>query len=276
MKLSKTMKRLIMMLGMLVCLLAARVVFAQTGVITYESRVNLHRNIPADRQEMKAMMPEFRITKFSLAYNEEESLYKSIVEDEEEQFSSGGGGVRMVMRIPKTELYTNSSTTAILSVQEMMGKKYLIQDSVKVSPWKFGTETKEILGYTCRMAYFSREEEVPMMRMSTTQASTGATTTTPPTPEKRTVEITAWYTDQIRTSLGPDRFNTLPGTVLAIDINNGERVLVARNVEKRELKKNELYTPDSGTKVTQDEFRKIMQEQMEKMRANGGGMMIRN
>lgn len=262
---------------MLVCLLAARVVFAQTGVITYESRVNMHRNIPADRQEMKAMVPEFRITKFSLSYNEEESLYKSIIEDEDEQFSSGG--VRMTIRIPKTEMYTNSSTTAVLSVQELMGKKYLIQDSVKVSPWKFGTETKEILGYTCHMAYFTREEDAPMMRMSVSshQGSASASSgTTPPAPEKRTVEVTAWYTDQIRPSLGPERYNSLPGTVLAIDINNGERVLVARNIEKRELKKNELYVPDSGTKVTQEEYRKIMQDQMEKMRANGGGMFIRN
>jgi GLPGLI family protein len=85
----------------------------------------------------------------------------------------------------------------------------------------------------------------------------------------RTLEITAWYTDQIRPSLGPDRYNTLPGTVLAVDINNGERVLVARSIEVRELKKNELYVPDSGTKVTQAEYRKIMEEQMEKMRANG-------
>lgn len=267
------------MLGMLVCLLAARVVFAQTGVITYESRVNLHRNIPADRQEMKAMVPEFRVTKLQLFYNGEESLYKSIIEDEDEQFSSGGGAIRMTMRIPKTEMYTNSSTTAILSVQEFMGKKYLIQDSVKVSPWKFGTETKEILGYTCHMAYFSREEEVPMMRMQMSSGppptTSGTTPATPPAPEKRTIEITAWYTDQIRPSLGPERYNSLPGTVLAVDINNGERVLVARNVEQRELKKNELYVPDSGTKVTQEEYRKIMQEQMEKMRANGG-MFIRN
>lgn len=271
------MRKIILIAGLLTSILAAQVVFAQTGVITYESRVNLHRNIPADRQEMKAMMPEFRITKFQLSYNGEESLYKSIIEDEEEQFSSGGGTVRMSMRIPKTEMYTNSSTSSILMIQELMGKKYLIQDSVKVSPWKFGTETKEILGYTCRMAYFSREEEVPMMRMqvSATQGAS-STSSTPGVPEKRTVEITAWYTDQIRPSLGPERFNTLPGTVLALDINNGERVLVARNIEQRELKKNELYVPDTGTKVTQEEYRKIMQEQMKKLRANGGGMFIRN
>jgi GLPGLI family protein len=252
------------MLGMLVCILAAHAVFAQQGVITYENRVNMHLNIPADRQEMKAMVPEFRTTKMQLIFNTEESLYKPIIEDEEEQFS-GSGGVRMSFRMPKTETYTNSSTSMILSLQELMGKKYLITDTVEMSPWKFGTETKDILGYTCRMAYFTLTTEATSFRVENGT----------PTPEKRTItqEITAWYTDQIRPSLGPERFNTLPGTVLAIDVNNGERVIVARNIELRELKKDELKVPDASTKVTQAEFRKIQDEQMEKMRANGRTFM---
>lgn len=266
MKLSKNMKRIILMLGMLVCILAAHAVFAQqTGVITYENRINMHRNIPADRQEMKAMIPEFRSTKMQLFFNDEESLYKPVIEDEEEQFGGGGGGgVRMSFRMPKVETYTNASTSLIFSLQELMGKKYLISDTVKMSPWKFGTETKEILGYTCRMAYFTQSQE-----MTTMKVENGVMT-----PEKRTVtqEITAWYTDQIRPSLGPERYNTLPGTVLALDVNNGERVIVARNVELRELKKDELKVPNASTKVTQAEFRKI-QEQMEQMRANGRTFM---
>lgn len=251
------------MLGVLVCLLATRIVMAQQGVIMYENRMNMHMNIPADRQEMKAMIPEFRTTKMQLFFNEEESLYKTVVEDEDEQF--GSGNVRMSFRMPKTELYTNSSTTAILSLQELMGKKYIIQDTVKMSPWKFGTETKEILGYACRMAYYTHTQEVTSMRMNNGTLE----------PEKRTItqEITAWYTDQLRPSLGPERYNTLPGTVLALDINNGERVIVARKVELRELKKGELKAPDSGTKVTQEEFKKISEEQMEKMRANGRTFM---
>lgn len=254
------MKRIILMLGMLVCILAAHAVFGQQGVITYENRVNMHRNIPADRQEMKAMVPEFRTTKMQLFFNGEESLYKPVIEDEEEQFS-GSGGVRMSFRMPKTETYTNSSTSIIFSLQELMGKKYLITDTVKMSPWKLGTETKDIMGYTCRMAYFTQTQEITAMRVENGT----------PTPEKRTItqEITAWYTDQIRPSLGPERYNTLPGTVLALDVNNGERVIVARNIEMRELKKDELKVPDAGTKVTQAEFRKIQEEQMEKMRANG-------
>jgi len=259
------MRRLILVLGMLVCMLAAKVVFAQQGVITYENRVNMHRNIPADRQEMKAMVPEFRTTKMQLFFNGEESIYKPLVEDEEEQFNSGG--MRMTFRMPRVETYTNSSTSIILSLQELMGKKYLITDTVRMSPWKFGTETKEIMGYACKMAYFTLTTEMTSMRIEN-----GV-----PTPERRTItqEITAWYTDKIRPSLGPERFNTLPGTVLALDVNNGERVIVARNIELRELKKDELKVPDSGTKVTQVEFNKIQEEQMEKMRANGR-MIMRN
>lgn len=252
------------MLGMLICILAAHTVFAQQGVITYENRVNMHRNIPADRQEMKAMVPEFRTSKMKLFFNDEESLYKPVIEDEVEQFS-GGGGMRMSFRMPRSETYTNSGTSIILSLQEFMGKKYLITDTVKMSPWKLGTETKEIMGYTCRMAYFTQTQEITAMRMEN-----GA-----PTTEKRTIsqEITAWYTDQIRPSLGPEQYNTLPGTVLALDINNGERVIVARNIELRELKKDELKAPDASTKVTQAEFKKIQEEQMEKMRANGRTFM---
>lgn len=255
------------MLGMLVCILAAHAVFAQQqGVITYENRINLHRNIPADRQEMKAMVPEFRTTKMQLFFNADESLYKPVIEDEDEQFAGGGGGgMRMSFRNPKTETYTNSSTSLIFSLQELMGKKYLISDTVKMSPWKLGTETKDIMGYTCHMAYYTQTQEMTTMRMDNGTA----------TPEKRTVtqEITAWYTDKIRPSLGPDRYNTLPGTVLAIDVNNGERVIVARNIELRELKKDELKVPDASSKVTQAEFRKIQEEQMEKMRANGRTFM---
>jgi GLPGLI family protein len=261
---TKIMKRVILMLGILVCLLATRIVMAQQqGVITYENRMNMHMNIPPEREAMKAQIPEFRITKMQLIFNADESLYKPLAEDEEEQF--GSGNMRMTFRMPKTETYTNSSTTAILSLQELMGKKYTIMDTIKMSPWKLGTETKEILGYTCRMAYYTHTQEITTMRMNNGTLE----------PEKKTItqEITAWYTDQIRPALGPERYNTLPGTVLAIDINNGERVIVARNVELRELKKGELKVPDAGTKVTQEEFKKISEEQMEKMRANSRTFM---
>jgi GLPGLI family protein len=261
MKISTTMKRIILLVGVLVSLTAAQIVFGQTteGVIAYEVKINMHRNIPPEREGTKSVVPEFRTINQQLFFNSGESFYKTVIEDEEEASfnTGGGGGMRMTFRMPNTELYFHQESGRIVSKQEFMGKNYLIIDSVKMSPWKFGTETKMIAGYECRMAYFTRTDTMRIMR-----GPEGAEK------QVRTSEITAWYTDKIRPFLGPDRYNTLPGTVLAIDINNGERVIVAKSVEMRPLKKNELKEPTGGTKITQEEFRKLMQEQMKQM---GGG-----
>jgi GLPGLI family protein len=255
------MKKLFLLVGVLVSLAAAHVVFGQTtGVINYEVKINLHRNIPPEREAQKTMIPEFRTTKQQLFFNASESLYKTVIEDEEESFTSNGGGMRMNFRMPNTELYLDQNTGQTLSKQEVMGKNYLIVDSVKMAPWKFGTQTKTIATYECNMAYYTQTDTI---RIGDNE------------PRIRVAEITAWYTSAIRPFLGPERFNTLPGAVLAVDINNGERVILAKSIEMRELKKNELKAPTSGTRVTQAEFRKIMEEQMKQM---GGGrqMIIRN
>lgn len=254
------MKRILIVIGVLVCLAAAQMVFGQVaeGVIHYETKINMHRNIPAEREGMKAMIPEFRTMKNQLIFNATETLYKPVIEDEEEEFS--GGGMRMRFGGAQSETHINTESQIRTLSQEFMGKKYLIEDTLKMLPWKFGTETKTILGYVCKQAYFTEEVQVMMG----------------PQQETRTVEITAWYTDKIRPFLGPDRFNTLPGTVLAVDVNGGERVTLAVKIEDRSLKKNELKSPSSGTKVTQQEYRKIVDEQMEKMRQSGGNVIIRN
>ena len=76
---SKRMKSLLVILGILVCIAATEVVFAQgqgtEGVITYEMKINLHRRIPPGQEARKAMIPEFRTTKQQLFFNQSESLY---------------------------------------------------------------------------------------------------------------------------------------------------------------------------------------------------------
>lgn len=252
------MKRIIILLGVITSMTAAHFVFGQTaeGVITYEVKINMHRRIPPERAAMKASIPEFRIMKQQLFFKGTETLYKPLIEDDEEATSmsggGGGGGFRMMMRTPNTEIYLNQNSSRVLTKQEFMGKEYLIEDSVKVSPWKFGTDTKTIQGYECKQAYYTDESQ-----------------------PNRPMEVTAWFTDKISPFLGPERFNTLPGAVLAVDINNEERVIVAKKIELRSLKKSEFKMPSSGQKVTQSEFRKIVEEQMKQMGGNGNAF-IRN
>jgi GLPGLI family protein len=251
MKNLSTMKRIILLLGILVSLTAAHLVFGQTeGMITYEVKINMHRNLPKEREEMKNMIPEFRTTEDQLFFNATESLFVPVEEDEEEDVNSGGGGMRMRFQRPKVENYINQASSKRVVLQEFMGKKYLIEDSLKVMAWKFGTEAKEVKGYPCKQASFYNEE--------------------------RKQNIVAWYTERLRPFLGPENFNTLPGAVLEVNINDGERIITAKTIELRPLKKNEIKIPSGGTKTTDIEYRKMVNEQMERMRANGGNVMIRN
>jgi GLPGLI family protein len=249
MKTLTTMKRIILLLGVLVSLTAAHFVFGQTeGTIIYEVKINMHRNLPKEREEMKNMIPEFRITQDQLFFNATESLFVPVEEDEEEDMNSGG--MRMRFQRPKVENYINQASSKRIVLQEFMGKKYLIEDSLKVMAWKFGSEAKEVKGYPCKQASLYNEE--------------------------RKQNIVAWYTDQLRPFLGPENFNTLPGAVLEVNINDGERIITAKTIELRPLKKNEIKIPSGGTKTTEVEYRKMVSEQMERMRANGGNIMIRN
>ncbi|HMJ70677.1 MAG TPA: GLPGLI family protein [Cyclobacteriaceae bacterium] len=251
------MKRIILLLGIAVSLIASLDVLtaqnASEGVINYEVKINMHRRLPKEREEMKAMIPEFRTEKQQLFFNSNESLYKKVEEDNEDDMSSGGhGGPTIRMQAPKIEIYLDNASQLRTQKQEFMGKEYLIVDTLQVSPWKFGTEMKTIQGYECKQAYYT-DETLPEQKM----------------------EVTAWYTDKIRPFLGPERFQTLPGTILAVDINNGERVLVAKTIEFRPLKKNEMKIPSGGVKTTQAQFRTMVDEQIKKM-GGSGGMIIRN
>jgi len=254
------MKRIIILIGVIICAAAASIVFGQItaeGVIAYEMKINMHRNLPPDRQDMKDRIPEYRIMKHQLCFTNTESLYTPVVEDEDDDadFGRGGpgggpGGGRMRFRGPRADYYVNQSNAQILIRREMMGKNYIIQDTLKIMAWKFGKEIRSVAGYECKQALYYDSA--------------------------RQQNIVAWYAPTLRPFLGPELFNTLPGAVLEVNVNDGERVIIAKNIELRPLKKNELKVPSQGTRITQVEFRKMADQQAERMRANGGGMIIRN
>lgn len=246
------MKKILIALVLLALVSPFSTAFAQNeGVITYEITIDNHRMLPPEMEGRKAMIPQFRVFKQQLFFNANESLYKPLIEDEEEEDAqAGGGGMRMRFRMQGQTNYVDQASNTMLTQMDLMGKKYLITDTLKPAPWKFGTETKVIQGYDCMQAYYTTEGD-------------------------RKQTITAWFTSKLRPALGPERYNSLPGAVLAVDINNGERVFVAKKVEVRELKKNELKVPHDGEKITQAEFRKKGEELRKQFRGGGGNVIIR-
>lgn len=215
----------------------------KTGMIQYELRMDMHRRIPEERADMKSMIPQYRTEKYNLFFNPTTSHYK-VHEEEEDDFETNRGGMRIRMQMPKTETYLDLQSKARSVYQEFMGKKYIIEDTLDILPWKFGTEKLEILGYTCQMAYH--------------------------TDTTNNQEITAWFTQEIMPFVGPDQYANLPGTVLAVDINNGERTWIARKINFGELKKDDIKKPTKGEVMSREAYRAMVEEQMQKMRQSGG------
>jgi GLPGLI family protein len=245
------MKKLVLL--PILALLAHLVAAQQTeGRVLYETKINLHRMLTKEREAMKSQVPEFRTSKNELFFTATESLYQPYVDDEEEAAATGGGGGGMVMfRGGQGKTHLNFATTAHTEQREVMGKEYLIVDTLRTLPWKFSEETKQIKGYACKKATMTRVER------------------------NRTQNVTVWYTDAVFVTAGPDKFYGLPGLVLSVDINDGEVAINTLEIELKTLKKNDLKVPTSGKKVNDTEFREAMREQMKGM-GGPGGAVIRN
>lgn len=212
-----------------------------SGIITYEVTVDAHRQIPPEREELKRVIPRFQTQFFELYFNEAESLYRP-QDDPEADLQRGG---RMMWRTPRTETHIDKHSREVTMLQDFLGTAYLIQEPLDIAPWRIGHQQMEILGYMCMMAWY----------VDTVQGH----------------DITAWFTPQIQPFLGPDRYVTLPGTVLAVDINNGERVWVAREVKEQPVTASQTRKPTRGERISREAYDQMVREQMERLNSQGRG-----
>ena len=211
----------------------------QEGVISFEEKANMHKMIKDDA--MKAYVPEFRSSKMELFFKGDECLYKP-VEEEDEPEQGGGGGPRIRMRRPQAEIYRNFATEVRVEQREAMGKKYLIEDSIKIKAWKMTGETRKILNYDCMKATFNDTA--------------------------RKQNMVVWFTDGIELPAGPGSLGSLPGMILAGDMNDGEIIWTATKVEFKKVNTEDVNAPTKGEKIKEEDFRKKMDEFRQK---NGGG-----
>lgn len=263
------MKQVFIMSAGLICcsFLKAQV---KEGTIYYEQKVNMHRTI--QDEQMKAMMPEFRTSKFMLLFSDSISLYKTLPEDEAPD-PFGGSGPRMVFRMAGSggDLFKNFAQAKSIQTSEVGGKNYLIVDSIQQQPWKLAEETRQVLGYTCHKATRKIMQAAPTMRMVTMGGGGNSNRDTTSRPAGREVEVTAWYASDIISPAGPENYGQLPGVILQLDIDNGTTVYTATEIAKK-VDTKELKEPKKGKTITRAEYQQMMREMMGNQ--GGGNMRI--
>ena len=227
-----------------------------SGEIIYEQKVDIHRRMTGNRAQFKDMVPQFRTNKMILLFNETEAMYTA---SKEEADASGdvvagqsGRGRFMRMRMmgggANNIVWLNHDEGNRVEQREFMDKKFLIKGAPEAYAWKMTGESMQVGQYQCFKATYQDSVE----------------------------NIVAWFTPQIAVPIGPAKYGQLPGLILHVDINEGERTLTALEINLKEIDAKELKEPTKGKEVTEEEFRKIMREKMKEMRAQGrGGAFIR-
>ncbi len=244
------------------------------GTVIYERKINMYRTI--QDEQMRAMIPEFRTSKHMLLFSDSVSVYKAVPDDEAPDPFAGGGGGRVMIRMGGSDggdLYKNHSQSKSVQSTELGGKNFLITDTIQQQPWKIGTETKQILGYTCHKATRKVMQSTPVMRRIVMGGGGSADTTTQTNAKGKEVEVVAWYADNLISPVGPESYGQLPGVILQLDLDNAATVYTATEVKKT-VDQKELKEPKKGKVITQAEFRKMVTEMMNSQ--GPGGFRINN
>lgn len=227
------MKKIFLLIVIMFPLWGQESLFAQNseGVVHFERQVNwikMMQKLPFLTKEEKDRMEQTWKNdpdpkqKMNLYFNEKQSLYTWGQEDqsyEDENWKS---------RNKELILFRNFETEKRTDLLEILGKTYLIQDSLKQTNWKVMNQIKEVAGYICMKA--TCEDKVKGQK------------------------ITAWFTGDIPISGGPEESYGLPGMILELDADDGTATVVATSVEFKKLDKELVLPKLKGKKVNNQEF----------------------
>jgi GLPGLI family protein len=224
--------------------------FGQTsGEVTYNETVKIQIELPEGMEQFKDKIPSSQTLHRVLLFNQEATIYKDMpIEesgDHEINMSDEGGGMQIKMDFtrPDNQMYSNVKSGKTLEKRDFMDKKFLIEGTAKRYKWQMTTDQKTILDYTCQKAIYQDTSQT----------------------------IIAWFTTQIPVSAGPSSYSGLPGMILEMNIDDGQRTIQATNVVLKELEKNAIEIPKKGKKVTEEEFNKIVAEKTAEMQEQYGG-----
>jgi len=237
-----------LLLAVLISSFAAFSAFSQTeGSIIYSEIVKLDIQIDGIDKAMLDMLPKSQTIQKELTFNSNESVYKNVAGEELEDFnmSSDDGSFQIKIMQDETEdiCYKNLREKKKSHQKGIMGKEFIVNDDLEMLKWKITNEKIKYLEYECQKAVIENEDDF----------------------------IVAWFTSQIPTQAGPSTFHGLPGTILLVNVNDGEHEIKATDVNLRDLEKDEIVKPKKGKKVSEAEFEEIRLQKEKEMQEQFGG-----
>ncbi len=230
----------------LLCCMASMssfLVAQESGQIIYEMTVDVHRRMTGPRAQFKEMVPQYRTVKAKMIFSKGEAVFQALKDDPQpDQFAGEARRMRFRMRNPDDIVWQDYQEGRRVEQREFMDKKFLISGQLPRLSWKLTGETKQVGPYLCQQATYQDSTE----------------------------KLMAWFTPMIPVPLGPSRYGQLPGLILHLDVNEGQRTFTAVDINLEDVDVSTIKEPTKGKEVTQEEFREIMREKMKEMHQQSG------
>lgn len=240
------MKQLLLIISLTstVCLTAQN----NSGIITYKEVIITKPDMKQAEEQGWAqwadMVPDSVVFHKKLIFNQEASSYVNIKIEEDPNEQNYMKKMMTRYANADNQTYINSETGDFVEQQDFMGKTFLIKGKPEEIKWKITGEMKVIMSYPCLKATYKDTTET----------------------------VDAWFTTEIPSGIGPEKYGNLPGAILQLSTNKDKRpkTLTAISIDFKEITTSELSEPKEGKEVTREEYYKIVQEKIAEMKENGG------
>ncbi len=236
------MKKILLLLLIFPCIAQAQEL---QGTIQYETVVKLSINVDNEASaQFKHLLPKESKLKNVLHFKGSETIFLPSEESSDHEINEESDNMQFTFRMatPENKIYHDYQSSTKVESREFMGKYFLINGKPNTFKWKLTGKSKQIAGYNCQQAIINDS-----------------------------TNTVAWFTPEISLSAGPGSFGNLPGIILGVESNNGERVTMATSVSLNETSTELIVKPKKGKKVTQQEYDKITEEKMKEMGARRSG-----
>lgn len=256
------------------------------GVVTYQTKTTIDMSrfggrevSEQQKQQWKERMKNFLEKEFTLSFTKNESYYK----EEAKLSAPGQGGGRWGGGFTQGGIYKNIADNAYSRENNMMGKTFLVKDTINNLEWELVKESKMIGQYPVFKAVATRNiEQNIWSRMGrrfrnaqkdkekkTDSLDTASTEDKIDIEEPKTETITAWYTPMIPASHGPDEFGGLPGLIL--ELNTRNTTMLCTKVVLNPKEEITIEVPSKGKEVSREEYANIVEEKGKEMMERYGG-----
>lgn len=280
---------------MICTFLFSAVITAQeiTGMATYQSKRTVDMSnfgrrgqqmSEAQKKQMMERMKRFLEKEYTLSFTKDESFYKE--EAKLETPGQGGGGRGFGGGFTQGGIYSNRASNDYARENDMMGKTFLVKDTLNNLNWELVKESKMIGQYPVFKAVATRSLETNLWSRMGRRArelqekndSIKKAGGTVADEQPKTEEIVAWYTPMIPASHGPDEFGGLPGLILELSTSN--TTILCTKVVLNPKEPVTIEAPVKGKEVSREEYTKILEEKGKEMaerfgrggrRGQGGG-----